>query len=212
MLRFVFEVAASQIIVQSGRRSRLKKCSVLKKPDRSQFHYLIIIVDVVVVDAVDVVVVVVVVDDVVDVVVVDAVVAVDVVTQKRSRDPLLESSFGLPTSQNNDKSLGLRFCDPQFMILVHLKYRWVHLPHLHLRQLIDYTSIIFLMYTFNSKMIQQEDFYGDFRIKNILLPPRFKPTTFMSSCLGTTFLIGIYLPLSHQSLCPYIGSKNSGGP
>ena len=66
------------------------------------------------------------------------------------------------------------------------------------------------MNKFNSKMIRQEDFYGDFMIKNILLPPRFKPTTFMSSCLGTTFLIGIYLPLSHQSLCPFIGSKNSG--
>ena len=102
MLRFVFEVAASQIIVQSGRRSRLKKCSVLKKPDRSQFHYLIIIVDVV------------------NVVVV---VVVDVVTQKRSRDPLLESSFGLPTSQNNDKSLGLRFYDPQkylFNAFIHI--------------------------------------------------------------------------------------------
>ena len=103
MLRFVFEVAASQIIVQSGRRSRLKKCSVLKKPDRSQFHYLIIII-VVVVDVV-------------------VVVVVDVVTQKRSRDPLLESSFGLPTSQNNDKSLGLRFYDPQkylFNAFIHI--------------------------------------------------------------------------------------------
>ena len=100
MLRFVFEVAASQIIVQSGRRSRLKKCSVLKKPDRSQFHYLIIIVDVV-----------------------NVVVVVDVVTQKRSRDPLLESSFGLPTSQNNDKSLGLRLYDPKkylFNAFIHI--------------------------------------------------------------------------------------------